>query len=52
MKKSLSGYILSDSKRRDIIGQMQILVAYIVDRVSDIKKSINYTVDPKYKYLN
>jgi len=52
MKRSLSGYILSDSKRRDIIGRMQIIVAYILDRVSDIKKSINYTVGPKYKYLN
>ena len=52
MKRSLSGYILSDSKRRDIIERMQIIVAYILNRVSDIKKSINYTVDPKYKYLN
>jgi len=49
MKKSLSGYLLSDSKRRDIVDQMQLFIEYIMDYASQIKKSINYTVDKNYK---
>ncbi len=52
LKKSLSPYILSDSKRLAIIEYMQIIVAYILDYASNIKKSINYTVDKNYKHLN
>jgi hypothetical protein len=52
LKKSLSGYLLNDSKRVAIVEQMQILIAYIMDYASNIKKSINYTVDKNYKYLN
>lgn len=52
LKRSLSSYILSDQKRVDIIEQMQIIIAYIIDNVSSIKKAINYTVDKNYKYLN
>lgn len=52
LKRSLSPYILSDSKRLSIIEYMQTIVAYIMDYGSNIKKSINYTVDKNYKHLN
>jgi hypothetical protein len=50
--KTLSPYILSDSKRKDILTEMQKFVVYIMDYVSQIKKGVNYTVDKNYKYLN
>ena len=50
--KSLSTYLLSDSKRSDIMGQIQRMMVYMIDRVSMIKKTMNYTVDKNYKYLN
>jgi hypothetical protein len=50
--KSISRYILSDTKRSLILGEIQKLLVYTIDKVSMIKKSINYTVDKKYKYLN
>jgi hypothetical protein len=50
--KSLSTYLLSDPKRSFIMGQMQRLMVYIIDKVSMIKKAVNYTVDKNYKYLN
>lgn len=52
LKKSLSTYFLRDSKRIEIIEYFQIIIAYILDYVSNIKKSINYTVDKNYKHLN
>lgn len=51
-KKSVSSYLLSDPKRSAIIEQMKILMVYMIDRVSLIKKAFNYTVDKNYKYLN
>jgi len=50
--KAISGYILSDTKRSLILLEIQKLMVYAIDKVSMIKKSINYTVDKKYKYLN
>ena len=50
--KTISGYILSDTKRSLILLEIQKLMVYAIDKVSMIKKSINYTVDKKYKYLN
>jgi hypothetical protein len=52
MKKSLSGYLLADSKRMSIIEQFQVFIAYIMDYASNIKKAANYTADKNYKYLN
>jgi len=51
-KKSISSYILSDSKRVYIIDRFQIVFAYIMDYASNIKKAANYTADKNYKYLN
>lgn len=50
--RTLSTYMLSDPKRRTIIGQFQQLMVYAINRVSNIKKAMNYTVDKNYKYLN
>jgi hypothetical protein len=52
MKKSLSNYLLADSKRLSIIEQFQVFIAYIMDYASNIKKAMNYTADKNYKYLN
>ena len=51
-QKSVSAYLLSDDKRSDIMGQIQKMMVYMIDRVSMIKKTMNYTVDKNYKYLN
>ena len=50
--KSISNYILSDTKRSLILGEIQKLMIFAIDKVSMIKKSMNYTVDKNYKYLN
>lgn len=52
LKRSLSGYLLNDSKRLAIVERMQIFIEYILDYASQIKKSINYAADKNYKYLN
>jgi hypothetical protein len=50
--RSLSTYLLADPKRSRIMTQIQKMMVYMIDRVSMIKKSMNYTVDKNYKYLN
>jgi hypothetical protein len=50
--KTMSQYLLSDPKREQILGQMEKLMVFIIDKVSKIKKAVNYTVDKNYKYLN
>ena len=50
--RTISPYILSDSKRKDLIEEMRKIVVYIMDYASKIKKTFNYTVDKNYKYLN
>lgn len=52
IKKSVSSYILSDSKRVSIIERYQILIAGIIDYVSNIKKAAFYSADKNYKHLN
>jgi len=51
-KKSLSSYLLSETKRSSILLEMQKLMIFLIDKVSMIKKAMNYTVDKHYKYLN
>lgn len=50
--RTLSSYLLSDSKRVAIVSRFQIFLVYIMDRASGIKKAFNYTADKNYKYLN
>lgn len=50
--QSTSKYLLSEPKRAGFIAQYQKLLVYVIDRISIIKKSFNYTVDKNYKYLN
>jgi hypothetical protein len=52
MQKSVSQYLLADPKRLEIINQMQTLLIFLIDKISSIKKAVNYTVDKNYKYLN
>jgi hypothetical protein len=52
MQKSVSQYLLADPKRNEIIGQIQTLLIFLIDKISNIKKAVNYTVDKNYKYLN
>jgi metal-responsive CopG/Arc/MetJ family transcriptional regulator len=52
IKRSVSSYILSDSKREAIIIRMQSLIVYIMDYASNIKKAFNYAADKNYKHLN
>ena len=52
LKRSVSSYITSDSKRLIIVEKFQEYIVYIMDYVSNIKKTFNYTADKKYKYLN
>jgi hypothetical protein len=51
-QKSMSRYLLSDPKREQILIQIQNLLTFIIDKISGIKKAVNYTVDKNYKYLN
>ena len=50
--RTLSSYLLSDSKRVAIVSRFQIFLVYIMDRASGIKKAFNYTVNKNYKHLN
>ncbi len=52
IKRSVSAYLLSDTKRETIIEQFQVFIAFIMDYASNIKKAFNYTADRNYKYLN
>ena len=50
MKKTLSGYLLSNANVEAMVEQYRVLMVYLVDRVQDIRKAVNYTVDKHYKY--
>jgi hypothetical protein len=51
MIKTLSAYLLSNTNVSQMVEQYQKLMVYLVERVQDIKKSANYTVDKHYKYI-
>jgi hypothetical protein len=51
-ENSFSSYLLADTKRSAILEQIKNLMVFTIDRVSSIKKAMNYTVDKNYKYLN
>jgi hypothetical protein len=52
MKKSMSKYLLANDDVAAMVGQYTKLLAYIVDTIQEIKKSINYTVDKNYKHTS
>jgi hypothetical protein len=52
IKRSVSSYLLSDSKRLSIVERYQDFITYIMNYASQIKKTFNYTADKNYKYLN
>lgn len=52
LKKSLSAYLLNDPKRIAIVEYFQVIIAYIMDYASNIKKTINYAAGKNDKHLN
>lgn len=52
MTKSLSKYLLANKDVEAVVAQYTKLLTYIVDTIQQIRKSINYAVDRKYKYIS
>ncbi len=52
MKKSLSKYLLGNKDVEAVVVQYTKLLTFIVDTIQQIRKSINYAVDKKYKYIS
>ena len=52
MKKSLSKYLLANKDVEAVVVQYTKLLTFIVDTIQQIRKSINYAVDKKYKYIS
>jgi hypothetical protein len=52
MKRNLSAYLQSNPTVSDMVERYRMLMVYLVDRVQDIKKAMNYTVDKHYKYIS
>ena len=50
MKKTLSAYLLSNENVLTTVEQYTNLLSYIVDRIQDIRKFVNYAVPKNYKY--
>ena len=50
MKKSLSSYLLTNKEVSSTVQEYNGLMAYIVERIQDIRKFVNYTVPKNYKY--
>ena len=50
MKKTLSAYLLSNENVFAAVEQYTTLLSYIVERIQDIRKFVNYTVPKNYKY--
>lgn len=52
LKKNLSTYLLSDSKRMFLVEQAQRLIVRMMDQASRIKKTMNFYMDKNEKYYN
>ena len=52
LKRNLSSYLLSDSKRLTLVEQAQILLVAMMDQASRIKKAMNFYTDKNEKYYN
>ncbi len=50
--KSMSPYLFRDPNRRDILGQLEKVVYFLIEKTKYIKTFFNYTVDKNYKHLN
>lgn len=51
-KRSVSPILFTDGKRSSIIEKLDLLMAYLIDYVKEIKKSYNYTIGRKDKNIN
>jgi len=52
LKKSLSKYLLANQDVEVVVTQYTKLLTFIVDTIQQIRKSVNYAVDKKYKYIS
>ena len=52
LKKSLSTYLQSNDDVSEMIERYRQLLVFIVDKIQDVKKAFNYTVDKHYKYIS
>lgn len=52
MDKTLSKYLLSNPTVSTMVNQYRTLMVYLIDKVQDIKKAVNYTVDKHYKHIS
>jgi hypothetical protein len=50
MRKGMSKYLLANDDVAGMVNQYTVLLSFIVDKIQEIKKSINYTVDKNYKH--
>lgn len=51
-EKSISGYILQDPIREQLVARFTILYSFIIDRVKDIKRSQYFAMDKNFKKFN
>lgn len=51
-KKSISPILFTDGKRASIIEKLDLLMAFLIDYVKEIKKTYNYTIGAKDKNIN
>ena len=51
-EKSISPYIMGESKRREILNEFEKLIYFMIEKVKYIKTFYNYTVDKDYNRLN
>ena len=52
MDKTLSKYLLSNPNVSTMVNQYRTLIVYLIEKVQDIKKAVNYTVDKHYKHTS
>lgn len=52
MDRTLSKYLLSNDNVATMVNQYRTLMVYLIEKVQDIKKAVNYTVDKHYKHIS
>ena len=51
-ERTLSPYILADTKRQEILMSYEKIVYFLVEKTKMIKTFFNYTVPKDYKHIN
>lgn len=52
LKRSLSGAMFIETKRKGLLEQLEKVLVYLVDSIKHIKKSYNYTLEKDYVDFN